>query len=165
MTTNGQLGRKFFLFFLFLFECTLFDVRLQNVIRQLIQVRRAFLRAALAAVDLLGGHIVVGPVTAAVAVVSVETPSLAKVLSGCVFPGGLAMVILAGSELFTGNCLLIIPCLSKEIKVREMVRNLVIVYLGNLLGGLLVCALLVYGHTFSMGWLNMQLLLQQPRLL
>ena len=66
------------------------------------------------------------------------------------FPGGLAMVILAGSELFTGNCLLIIPCLSKEIKVREMVRNLVIVYLGNFLGGLLICALLVYGHTFSM---------------
>ena len=31
-----------------------------------------------------------------------------------------------------------------------MVRNLVIVYLGNFLGGLLICALLVYGHTFSM---------------
>ena len=56
-------------FFLLFFERTLFDVRLQNVIRQLIQVRRSFLRAALAAVDLLGGHIVVGPVAAAVAVV------------------------------------------------------------------------------------------------
>lgn len=60
---------KILLIFLFLFERTLFDVRLQNVIRQLIQVRRAFLRAALAAVNLLGGHIVIGPVAAAVAVV------------------------------------------------------------------------------------------------
>ena len=58
--------------FLFFFERTLFDIRLQNVIRQLIQVRRAFLRAALAAVDLLGGHIVVGPVAATVAVVEQE---------------------------------------------------------------------------------------------
>ena len=60
------------------------------------------------------------------------------------------MVILAGSELFTGNCLLIIPCMAKTIKIREMIRNMLIVYLGNLVGGLLVCAMLVYGHTFSL---------------
>ena len=56
-------------FFLLFFERTLFDIRLQNVIRQLIQVRRAFFRAALAAVDLLGGDLVLLPVIAVVTVV------------------------------------------------------------------------------------------------
>lgn len=113
------------------------------------KVKMPFLKTFLLAI-MAGMFIAIAGAGASVAVVSVDVPSLAKVLSGCIFPGGLAMVILAGSELFTGNCLLIIPCLSKEIKVREMVRNLVIVYLGNFLGGLLICALLVYGHTFSM---------------
>ena len=67
-------------FLLFFFERTLFDVRLQDFVCQLIQVRRAFLRAALAAVDLLGGHIVVGPVAAAVAVVEQESTMISDSL-------------------------------------------------------------------------------------
>ena len=42
------------------------------------------------------------------------TGSAGKLVSACVFPGGLAMVLLAGSELFTGNCLLVIPLLSRK---------------------------------------------------
>ena len=32
------------------------------------------------------------------------------------------MVVLAGSELFTGNCLLIIPLLEREIRLRALLR-------------------------------------------
>ena len=72
-----------------------------------------------------------------------------KAMGAAIFPAGLAMVLIAGSELFTGNCLLVIPLLEKEITLRQMVRNLVVVYLGNLVGGVLVSACAVYGGTFD----------------
>lgn len=75
---------------------------------------------------------------------TVESGSIAKLLCGCVFPGGLAMVILAGSELFTGNSLMIVGVLEKEIKLSAMIRNLVVVYLGNFTGSMLI-VLLAYG--------------------
>ena len=104
------------------------------------KVKMSFLKTFLLAI-MAGMFIAIAGAGASIAVVSVETPSIAKLISGCIFPGGLAMVILAGSELFTGNCLLIIPCMAKTIKIREMIRNMLIVYLGNLVGGLLVCAM------------------------
>lgn len=62
-----------------------------------------------------------------------------------VFPGGLAMVLIAGSELFTGNNLIIIPVLQGEVSVGAMLKNWVVVYLGNLVGSILVAAIAVYG--------------------
>ena len=52
---------------------------------------------------------------ATVAAATVQPPSLAKLVSACIFPAGLTMVLLAGSELFTGNCLLTIPLLQRAI--------------------------------------------------
>ena len=72
-----------------------------------------------------------------------------KAMGAAIFPAGLAMVLLVGSELFTGNCLLVVPLLEKEITLRQMVRNLVVVYLGNLVGGVLVSACVVYGGTLD----------------
>ena len=59
-----------------------------------------------------------------------------RLAGAAVFPAGLAMVLLAGSELFTGNCLLVIPLLESSRSARpfsmvsafsslsEMVRSL-----------------------------------------
>ena len=63
--------------------------------------------------------------------------SVAKILSGLVFPIGLILVILFKTELFTGNSLLIIPVLNKDIKLKQLLRNWLIVYIGNFLGALL----------------------------
>lgn len=49
---------------------------------------------------LAGAYIALAGVGATAAAVTVESGSLAKLLSACVFPAGLSMVILAGSELF-----------------------------------------------------------------
>ena len=46
-----------------------------------------------------------------------------KVAGAAIFPAGLTMVVLAGSELFTGNCLLIIPLLEREIRLRALLRS------------------------------------------
>ena len=72
-----------------------------------------------------------------------------KAVGAAIFPAGLAMVMIAGSELFTGNCLLVIPWLQKEATMAQVLRNLVVVYLGNLVGGVLVSACAVYGGTFD----------------
>jgi formate/nitrite transporter len=74
---------------------------------------------------------------------------LSKLLSAAVFPAGLAMVLIAGSELFTGNNLLIIPVLERQAKISGMLKNWFFVYIGNLVGGVLIAALAVYSGTFN----------------
>lgn len=65
-----------------------------------------------------------------------------RLVSAAVFPVGLMMVVLCGAELFTGNCLMIIGVLDRKIRISGMLRNWVLVYLGNFLGALLVVALM-----------------------
>lgn len=66
-----------------------------------------------------------------------------KLASATIFPIGLTMVLLAGSELFTGNCLFLMPLLRGNITAGHMLRNWVAVYLGNLLGSVAVAFLVV----------------------
>lgn len=99
---------------------------------------------------LAGAFIALGGVGATTVAVSIPYASLGKFLGACVFPGGLAMVVLAGGELFTGNCLLSISWLQKDIRFSGMVRNLVVVYFANFIGGLLVAAGIVFGHQISL---------------
>ena len=108
-------------------------------------VSRMFVLAILA-----GAFIAIGGVAATTVAVSVEAPSIGKFLGACVFPGGLAMVLLAGSELFTGNCLLSIPLLEKEITVGGLLKNWIVVWLGNLAGGILVAAVCVFSSQASL---------------
>lgn len=74
---------------------------------------------------------------------SIDNYSLGKILSALVFPVGLILVILMKTELFTGNSLLVIPLLNKDIKLRELLKNWLIVYLGNLFGALLISLLII----------------------
>lgn len=69
---------------------------------------------------------------------STLTGSAGRLVNACVFPAGLTLVILAGSELFTGNCLIIISVLEKEATIVNMLRNWVIVYIGNFIGSIFV---------------------------
>lgn len=69
---------------------------------------------------------------------SIPLPSVARLVGACVFPGGLTMVLLAGSELFTGNILITIGVLEKKIAVTNMLRNWFFVYIGNLIGSIFV---------------------------
>lgn len=76
--------------------------------------------------------------------------SAGKLIGACVFPAGLTLVLLAGSELFTGNCLLVIPALEREISPGAMLRNWLIVYLGNFAGSVLIAWMAVYSHQLSL---------------
>lgn len=72
-----------------------------------------------------------------------------RLAGAAVFPAGLAMVLLAGSELFTGNCLLVIPLLERQLTWGRMLRSWGVVYLANVLGAGLVAALTVAAGTFD----------------
>jgi formate transporter len=72
-------------------------------------------------------------------------PGLGKFLFAAVFPVGLMLVVIAGSELFTGN-VGIIPtaCLSGAAKWRNLLRNWGVVYLGNFAGALFVALFVAF---------------------
>ena len=88
---------------------------------------RMFLLACLA-----GAFVALAGVASTAAAATVGDPSLAKLISGCVFPAGLAMGVL-----------------SRVISARRMLRNWGVVYLGNFVGAALVAALCVLGHVFA----------------
>jgi len=82
-------------------------------------------------------------------------PSITRLLGGMAFSLGLVLVVVAGAELFTGNTLLIVSCLSRKITVRQLLRNWVLVYLGNLAGSLIVVGLSYYAHQWALGGLTL----------
>ena len=94
-----------------------------------------------------GAFIAIAGVASTIASYGVKNVSIAKLLSASVFPFGLIMVVLFKTELFTGNSLLIIPLINKEIKIKDLIKNLIIVYIGNIIGALMVAMMLkISGH-------------------
>ncbi len=85
-------------------------------------------------------------IAASTASTTLGTTSPGRLVAAIIFPAGMAMVLIAGSELFTGNVLIIISVLEKKVSILSMLRNLFFVYIGNFLGALFVAALVTYGH-------------------
>ena len=77
----------------------------------------------------------------------VENSSLSRLISACLFPAGMAMVLVAGSELFTGNNRIMIALLEKKITLPQMLKNWIFVFGGNFIGAAFVAFMVVYGHT------------------
>jgi formate/nitrite transporter len=72
---------------------------------------------------------------------------ITKVIGGVVFSLGLILVIVAGAELFTGNSLLVLACVSGKITPAQLLRNWVIVFVGNFAGALsMVLMIALSGH-------------------
>ena len=75
---------------------------------------------------------------------------LGKLIQGLTFTPGLIFVILAGGELFTGNCLMVFPLFEKKIKFSDLIKSWVLVYLGNFLGAVFVAYLLSKSGQFNL---------------
>ncbi|EIJ71872.1 formate transporter FocA [Pasteurella bettyae] len=67
---------------------------------------------------------------------------LTKLVGGLVFSLGVIMVVVCGCELFTSSTLSIIARVDGKISTYEMLRNWIVVYLGNFVGGLFIVALI-----------------------
>ena len=74
---------------------------------------------------------------------------IAKLIGAAVFPVGLMMVIICGAELFTGNNLLTLALMDKKITAGAMLKNWVIVYIGNLIGSVLLAFLLAKSGLYA----------------
>jgi formate transporter len=73
-----------------------------------------------------------------------------RVVGGLAFSLGLALVLVGGAELFTGNNLIAMAWASGKVSSREMLRNWVIVYFGNLVGSLGLVILVFFSHHLDM---------------
>jgi len=67
-----------------------------------------------------------------------------------VFSLGLALVLVGGAELFTGNNLIVMAWASGKVSTKEMLRNWVIVYFGNLVGSVGLVLLVFFSHHLDM---------------
>ncbi len=68
---------------------------------------------------------------------------MARLIGGLAFSLGLILVIVCGGELFTGSLLAIIAKASNKITMRRMLKSWLVVYLGNLMGALLLVCLMM----------------------
>jgi len=74
---------------------------------------------------------------------------LTKLLGGLVFCLGLILVVLAGAELFTGNCLIVMSWLSGRTPFTHLLRNWGLVYVANLAGALSLVGLMFYANQWA----------------
>ncbi|MDR1538345.1 MAG: formate/nitrite transporter family protein [Clostridiales bacterium] len=90
-----------------------------------------------------------GAVASSIASHSLQTVSAARFASGLLFPFWLAMLMILGAELFTGNCLIVISVLNKDASVCKMLKNCFVVYAGNFAGAVTIAAVCAYSGEFS----------------
>lgn len=98
-----------------------------------------------------GAFIAFGAVASSFAAHNIKNVGVAKLVAGCIFPVGLMLVIIVGAELFTGNCLISMAVFDKRVSVGKMIYNLVVVYFGNMIGGVLVAALTYAAGQWNQG--------------
>jgi formate transporter len=68
---------------------------------------------------------------------------VSRLLAGVAFCLGLVLVVLGGAELFTGNTLMVMAWAAGKMRLRDMLRAWLIVYIGNFVGAV-GTALLVF---------------------
>ena len=76
--------------------------------------------------------------------------AVTRVMGGTVFSLGLAIVMIAGAELFTGNNLIVMAWASGKISAAAVLRNWLIVYIGNFVGAAGLAVMVVFSHHLDM---------------
>lgn len=61
---------------------------------------------------------------------------LNQLVGGVAFSLALVLIVIAGAELFTGNCLIAMSFMARKITGRDLTRNLIIAFIGNFIGAL-----------------------------
>jgi formate/nitrite transporter len=76
---------------------------------------------------------------------------LVRLLAGLVFSLGLILVVVGGAELFTGNNLIVMAWASGKVRGLDLLRNWVIVYLGNFVGAAGTAILMFFTKQYTFG--------------
>ncbi|MCL4561749.1 MAG: formate transporter FocA [Chloroflexi bacterium] len=76
---------------------------------------------------------------------------ISRFLAGLAFTLGLILVIVGGAELFTGNNLMIMAWIDRQISTRLILRNWLIVYIGNFIGSFATAVLSFLSGQYGYG--------------
>jgi formate transporter len=76
---------------------------------------------------------------------------VSRLLSGLVFCLGLILVVVGGAELFTGNTLMVMAWAAGKVRLAEMLRAWLIVYVGNFIGAIGTAALVFLSGQYLLG--------------
>lgn len=103
-----------------------------------------------------GAFIAFGAIFSNVALTGAEGTlpfGLARVVAGLVFALGLALVLLGGAQIFTGDVLMVMAWASGRLGLRRVLRAWALVWLGNLAGafGTALLVILADHHMFGGG--------------
>jgi formate/nitrite transporter len=74
-----------------------------------------------------------------------------RLLMGVVFSLGLILVVVGGAELFTGNNLIVMAWANGKVTGRALIRNWIIVYLGNFVGSIGTVMLMFLTKQYTFG--------------
>ncbi len=74
-----------------------------------------------------------------------------RLLSGLVFSSGLLMIMIGGAELFTGNNIIVMAWASGKVKMRALLLNWLIVFVGNMVGAIGTAVLMFYSTQYAFG--------------
>jgi formate/nitrite transporter len=76
---------------------------------------------------------------------------VSRLLAGIVFCLGLILVVVGGAELFTGNALMVMALAAGKLKLSEMLRAWVIVYVGTFVGAIGTALLVFLSGQYLLG--------------
>jgi formate transporter len=76
---------------------------------------------------------------------------VSRLLSGMAFCLGLILVVVGGAELFTGNTLMVMAWAAGKVRLAEMLRAWLIVYVGNFIGAIGTAALVFLSGQYLSG--------------
>ena len=99
---------------------------------------------------LAGLFIACGACASSTAMHDMTSVGLSRFVCGLIFPIGLMIIMFLGAELFTGDCLMALGLYHRKVRVSALARTLVLVYIGNLLGALLLAALAAFGGQYNL---------------
>lgn len=117
-------------------------------------------KAAMATVNLFALALLAGAFVALGAIFSTTVAAgasgvlpygVTRLLIGLSFCLGLILIIVGGAELFTGNTLIVMAWASGKVTTTALLRNWLIVYLGNFAGAVGTAVLLLISKQYTFG--------------
>jgi formate transporter FocA len=99
---------------------------------------------------LAGAFIALGAVFfTTVTTASTMSYGITRLIGGIAFSLGLMLVIVGGAELFTGNNLIVMAWANKKISILQVLRNWLLVYLGNFIGAFFIVILILLARQYT----------------
>jgi formate transporter len=108
-------------------------------------VSKTLVLAILAGAFIAFGSIFFTTVTAG----STMSYGMTRLIGGLSFSLGLVLVIVGGAELFTGNNLIIMAWANNKISTSQVIKNWILVYIGNMTGALFIAVLMFFSRQYS----------------